>query len=192
MLNSVVPNDLINKSQKPRFSGWLDTLVDGLAIIAGVLLCALTLLICFDAVGRTIVRFSNGPDWGYTIPWAIDVAEYTLYLVTFLGAPWVLREGGHISIDLILERLTPAHRGRMLAAADMIGALVCTILFYYSCHVWWTSFREQVLIHETFVFPEWTLLSVSPVTFVVMAVIMIRRAHRPVITVRSNKPAPGL
>ena len=192
MLNSVVPNDLINKSQKPRFSGWLDTLVDGLAIIAGVLLCALTLLICFDAVGRTIVRFSNGADWGYTIPWTIDVAEYTLYLLTFLGAPWVLREGGHISIDLILERLIPAHRRRMLAAADMIGALVCTILFYYSCHVWWTSFREQVLIHETFVFPEWTLLSVSPVTFVVMAVIMIRRAHRPVITVRSNKPAPGL
>ena len=183
---------MTTKSRISLFSIGLDALIDGLAVIAGVILCALTLLICFDAVGRTLVRFSNSADWGYTSPWAIDVAEDALYITTFFGAPWVLREGGHISIDLALERLTAASRNRFLAAADMIGALVCTILFYYSCHVWWTSFREQVLIHETFIFPEWTLLSIAPVTFVVMAAIMLRRAHRPTVTLKFDKPNSGL
>ena len=189
---SVKTDNLITKSRTSRFSIGLDTLIDGLAVTAGVILCALTLLICFDAIGRTIVRFSNSADWGYTIPWAIDVAEYALYITTFFGAPWVLREGGHISIDLVLERLTPAFRRRFLVAADVIGALVCIILFYYSCDVWWTSFREQVLIHETFIFPEWTLLSIAPVSFLVMATVMLRRAHRPAVTLKSNKPNPGL
>ena len=189
---SVKSDNLITKSRISRFSIGLDTLIDALAVIAGVILCALTLLICLDAVGRTIVRFSNGAEWGYTIPWALDVAEYALYITTFFGAPWVLREGGHISIDLVLERLTPAFRHRFLVAADVIGALVCIILFYYSCDVWWTSFREQVLIHETFIFPEWTLLSIAPVSFFVMATIMLRRAHRPTVTLKRNKPDPGL
>ena len=181
-----------DNSPIPRRLKWIDLLIDGLATIAGIILCALTLLICFDAFGRTIIRFSDGPGWGYTIPWAIDVEEYALYLVTFFGAPWVLREGGHIAIDLLVERLAPVPKRWILVATNIIGTVVCATLFYYSCQVWWTSFDEQVLIHETFVFPEWTLLSVAPATFLIMTIIMLRRARSPLVNSIRNRPKTGL
>ena len=181
-----------DNSPIPKRLKWIDSLIDGLAAIAGIILCALTLLLCFDAVGRTIVRFAGDAGWGYTIPWTLDVAEYALYLMTFFGAPWVLREGGHIAIDLLVERLAPVPRRWVSVATDIIGALVCAALFYYSCQVWWTSFDEQVLIHETFVFPEWTLLSVAPATFLMMTIIMLCRAHRPFINSIRNRLKTGL
>jgi len=146
--------------------GWFDRVIDGLAVVAGAMLCALTVLICVDVAGRKPGLF--------TIPWTLDVAEYTLYIVTFCGAPWVLREGGHIAIDLFVQRLRPVLRQRVAFLTHIVGALVSAILLYYSCRVWWTSFSEGVLIHETFVFPEWLLLSVAPPVFLILLVLFVR------------------
>jgi len=183
---------LSDNSPIPKRLKWIDSLIDGLAAIAGIILCALTLLLCFDAVGRTIVRFAGDAGWGYTIPWTLDVAEYALYLMTFFGAPWVLRENGHIAVDLLVERLEPNSRRWALIAADTVGTLVCAVLFFYSCRVWWTSFQEGVLIHKTFIFPEWMLLSIAPITFFMMAIIMARHANRPLTDSLRKKLDAGL
>ena len=176
----------------PTFSKWIDLFIDGFALLAGAILCAITILLCCDAIGRTASKLFISVSWGYSIPWAIDVAEYGLYLMTFLGAPWVLRQGGHIAIDLLVEQLSPATQMRLTAFTNIMGVLVSTVLFFYSCRVWWTSFRENVLIYETFVFPEWTLLSVSPVTFFLMTIILCRRVHRPTGDCAHNKAKSGL
>ena len=55
-------------------------------------LFGLVLLICLDVTARSLRLFAT--------PWTLDIAQYSLYLITFFGAPWVLREGGHISIDV--------------------------------------------------------------------------------------------
>ena len=167
-------------------------LTNGLAVAAGIVLCALTSLIFLDTVGRSLIKLLANSDWGYTIPWALEVAEYGLYLVTFLGAPWVLRENGHIAVDLLVERLEPNSRRWALIAADTVGTLVCAVLFFYSCRVWWTSFQEGVLIHKTFIFPEWMLLSIAPITFFMMAIIMARHANRPLTDSLRKKLDAGL
>ena len=176
----------------PTFSKWIDLFIDGFALLAGAILCAITILLCCDAIGRTASKLFISVSWGYSIPWAIDVAEYGLYLMTFLGAPWVLRQGGHIAIDLLVEQLSPATQMRLTVFTNIMGVLVSTDLFFYSCRVWWTSFRENVLIYETFVFPEWTLLSVSPITFFLMTIILCRRVYHPTGDCAHNKAKSGL
>lgn len=154
--------------------GWFDRLIDALATIAGVLLCALTLLICVDAVGRIPSKLPATAHLSYTIAWTLDVAEYTLYIITFFGAPWVLRDGGHIAIDLVVHQLKPASRQRVITVTHVICAAVCAVLFYFACRVWWTSFSENVLVIETFRFPEWWLLSPAPPTFLILFAIFVR------------------
>lgn len=156
----------MSPTQRAPHGDWFDRLIDALAVGAGALLCALTVLICVDVLGRK-------PGL-YTIPWTLDVAEYSLYIVTFFGAPWVLREGGHIAIDLFVQRLGAVPRARVALLVNLVGAAVCGVLFYYSCRVWWTSYSEGVLIHETFVFPEWWLLSVAPPIFLVLLAVFAR------------------
>ena len=99
----------------------LSGIVSGFAIVAGVLLCLLTLLICIDATGRTLVRIFEVTRWGYTLPWTLEVAEYTLYFITFLGAPWVLKTQNHITVDILVEALPWRVNRYLRPITDLIG-----------------------------------------------------------------------
>ncbi len=150
--------------------GWFDRLVDFLALVAGLALVGLTVLISFDVLARYFRLFAT--------PWTLDIAEYLLYIITFLGAPWVLKDGGHIAIDMFVQQLKPLPRRRAVTATNVVGAAVCIILFFYACRTWWRSFSENILIYETFTFPEWYLFSVAPPIFLILAVIFSRAIWR--------------
>lgn len=149
----------------------LDRLVAILAGVAGVLLCGLTVLICVDVAARSLRLFP--------MPWSLDIAEYLLYAITFLGAPWVLRNGGHISVDLVSQHLGARSRRELQRVANIIGALVCLILFVYSSRVWYASFSDGTMVYETFVFPEWLLFTLAPPVFLLLLVIFVRGVIAP-------------
>ncbi|MBT4938081.1 MAG: TRAP transporter small permease [Rhodospirillaceae bacterium] len=151
--------------------GVLDYIVNFCAVLAATMVCALVLIIVGDIVSRNLRIFS--------MPWSLDVAEYSLYLITFLGAPWVLREEGHIAVDILVERLSPANRVRMERVAQIVAGLVCLILFVVSAGVCWRSYSTGTLIHETFVFPEWWMLIVAPPIFLILMIMFIRMIFWP-------------
>ena len=35
--------------------------------------------------------------------WVLELTEYALLWVTFLGAAWLLRQGGHVQVDVIVD-----------------------------------------------------------------------------------------
>ena len=145
-------------------------LIDLLAVVAGVLLGVLVVLICVDVFARSTRVLS--------LPWALDVAEWALFLITFLGAPWVLREQGHIAIEIFVARL-PRRAARVVAGfANMLGALVCAVLFVYSVRQLSRSFESGNLIHETFVYPEWVQYSVPPPVFLLLLALFVSRLFR--------------
>jgi TRAP-type transport system small permease protein len=149
----------------------LELLIDALAALAAALLCALVVLILVD-IGARYLRL-------FTLAWALEASEYMLYAITFLGAPWVLREEGHIAIELVVERLPP--RARLLArrAADLLGALVCGALFYYACRVAWRSYVSGTMVHKSFVFPEWWVYAGMPPVLLILLAIYLRWILRP-------------
>lgn len=149
----------------------LDRLVDALALLAAAQLCALVVLILVDVAARYLRLF--------TLTWGLEASEYMLYAITFLGAPWVLREQGHIGIELLVERL-PA-RGRRLArrAADALGALVCAVLFFFACRVAWRSYEAGTLVHKSFVFPEWWVYAGMPPVLLLLFAIYVRWLRHP-------------
>lgn len=125
------------------------------------------------------------------MPWSLDVAEYLLYLITFLAAPWVLVSGGHITVDLVVARLAPRARRRADRGANAIGAAASLLLFWFAGRVWWRSFRDETLVYETFVFPEWWLFAAAPPVFLLLAAIFVRRAARPTADGRAGDGPAG-
>ena len=156
---------------------WFDTLIDALAVIAGAGLCGLTALICADVAARSFRLFA--------MPWSLDVAEYSLLVITFFGAPWVLVHGGHISIDIVTERLAPARRRRVASLVNALCAGVCGALLWFSLAAWWRTFSQGTLVHETWIFPEWWLFTVPPPIFLILMVIFLRWLRRPRIVARA-------
>ncbi|MGH8741449.1 MAG: TRAP transporter small permease [Burkholderiales bacterium] len=141
----------------------LDLLIDALAVAAAALLCALVALILVDVAARYLRLFA--------LSWGLEATEYMLYAITFLGAPWVLREGGHISIELVVERLAPGPRRVVRRLSDLLGACVCVLLLYFACRVTWRSYASGIMVQKSFIFPEWWVYAgMLPVLLVLLAV----------------------
>lgn len=154
-------------SKRSRF----DALIDALALAAAALLCALVVLILVDVAARYLRLFA--------LPWSFEATEYLLYAITFLGAPWVLREEGHIAIELVVERLAAGPRRLVRRIADLLGATVCVVLFYYTCRVAWRSYENATLVHKSFIFPEWWVYAGMPPVLLVLLGIFLRWLVRP-------------
>jgi len=159
----------------------LRRLCAALAAVAGVLLGLLALLVCVDIASRQT-------DW-LSMPWSLEVAEYLLYLITFLAAPWVLVSGGHITVDLVVARLGPSARRRAGRSANAVGAIASVVLFWFACRVWWRAFSDGTRVYETFVFPEWWLFSAAPPVFALLAAIFVHRIVRPL---PDGEPSGGI
>jgi TRAP-type C4-dicarboxylate transport system permease small subunit len=162
----------------------LDRLVDALALVAGVLLCALAALVCMDVTVRTFKLFPT--------PWTLDIAQYMLYAITFLGAPWVLREDGHIAIEIFVERLPPGARRWVARCSDTLGAVVCALLVYYSARALWRSYTANNLVYQTFVFPEWYLYCLAPPVFLILLLLFLRRMAGAVHAAPREPPREGI
>jgi len=148
----------------------LDGLVTLLAIAGCLCLFGLTGLILGDVVGRGAGLFS--------IPWKIDVAQYLLYLATFLAAPWVLREGAHVSVDLIVSLLPPRAADVLSRLAAMLGALISLALVYYGYLATEQSRSAGTKIYKSIIFPEWYTFIPVPLTFALTFLIFVQAFWR--------------
>jgi len=149
----------------------LDLLIDALGVAAAALLCALVVLILVDVAARYLRLFA--------LSWGLEASEYMLYAITFLGAPWVLREEGHIAVELVVERLAPGPRRVVRRVADLLGASVCLLLFYFACRVAWRSYESGVMVQKSFVFPEWWVYAGMPPVLLVLLAVYARWILRP-------------
>jgi TRAP-type C4-dicarboxylate transport system permease small subunit len=150
---------------------WFDRLIDALALVAGVLLVLVALLIVADVAGRSLRL--------YSIAWVLEATEYMLYGLTFLGAPWLLRDQGHIAIEILVERLPAPARRQLRRVTDAIGAAICGLLFVYACRVLWRSYESGIMIQKSFVFPEWVVYLIVPPVMLLLFGVYLRWLIRP-------------
>src|SRR5574342_224626 len=98
-------------------------LLEALALVACALVFGMTLMICADVLLR-IVRIIPGVAG---LEWSNEISEAMLYLVTMLTAPWLLRRGQHIRVDIVL-RAVPKRIGWAFEwIVDVIGLICCLV-----------------------------------------------------------------
>ena len=145
-------------------------LLDRLMVLACLLLLFMTLLIGADV-------FSRNAGLG-GLAWSNEVSESILYLLTLLSAPWLLRQGQHIRVDILL-RAVPARIGWYMEwAGDLIG-LACSLYFvWYGLKVLNASYSAGAITIKTLVTPEWWLLTPLPIAFLLVAIEFVFRMYR--------------
>ncbi|MCL4182602.1 MAG: TRAP transporter small permease [Burkholderiaceae bacterium] len=141
-----------------------------LALLACVLVAVMVIVICADVVVRN-ARLGN-------LPWANEVAEYTLYLSTFLAAPWLLRQGAHVRMDMVLKLLPTTAGWTLELVADVIAALTCATLTVASANAAAASARQGSLVFKIFVFPEWWLIAPASLMFGALTIECLLRLRR--------------
>jgi TRAP-type transport system small permease protein len=151
-------------------SRWYGRLLNGMLSAAGALLLIMTLVIGADVFLRNIG--AGG------IPPSNELAEDSLYLITLLAAPGLLRQGQHIRIDIVLRAL-PRHVGWIMEwVGDVVGLICCLVFVWYGTSVAAASFFDGSISIKTLVLPEWWLLAPMPVAFALLAIEFVFRMHR--------------
>jgi TRAP-type transport system small permease protein len=145
-----------------------------LALLGAALILAMTLMICADVLLRNL-RIIPGV---VGLEWSNELSEGMLYLITMLTAPWLLRRGQHIRVDIVL-RAVPKPVGWCFEwIADALGLLCCAAIAYYAARAALASYRAGSMSIKTLVTPEWWLLSALPLAFLLLAVEMAFRMRR--------------
>ena len=153
-----------------RLSAALGAFFHFLAVLAALILLAMVAVVSADILLRNVARAS--------FTWANEVSEYALYLITLLAAPWLLRRGQHVRLDLVLVVVRPRVAWAMELIADTIGFLTCLVLLRYGVAVTLDSWRTGSITIKNLVFPEWWLLAPLPAVFLLLAVEFVFRFHR--------------
>jgi TRAP-type C4-dicarboxylate transport system permease small subunit len=153
-----------------KLSNAFGRLFDALAFVAALILLAMVAVVTTDIVLRNLTRGG--------ISWSNEVTEYALYLITLLVAPWLLRRGQHVRLDLVLGAVPPRPAWLMEAVGDVLGLLVCLVLLRYGAAMAFDSARLGAITIKNLVFPEWWLLAPLPITFALLAIEFVFRLHR--------------
>ncbi len=145
-------------------------MLTGLALLACALVALMVAVICADVLVRN-ARLGS-------LPWATEVAEYTLYLSTFLAAPWLLRQGAHVRMDIVLKTLPPGAAWALELLTDAIAVATCAALTLASAKAAMASAAQGSLVFKIFVFPEWWLITPASVMFGVLSIECLWRMRR--------------
>jgi len=149
-------------------------LLEALALAACALVFGMTLMICADVLLRN-VRLVPGL---VGLEWSNEISEAMLYLITMLTAPWLLRKGQHVRVDIVL-RAVPKRVGWVFEwIVDVLGLACCLVIAYYGARAALASFQAGSMSIKTLVTPEWWLLSVLPVAFLALSLEMLFRMRR--------------
>jgi len=126
--------------------GIFDRLIDFMAFLAGLLLAGAVLIVSFEICMRYFLRRPQ--------VWTVEVCEYILFILAFLGAPWLLKKGGHVSVDIVVERLNTKVRRYLNLLSCGVGILISTVITWFSLVTAWGCYESGVVVTKTLTIPK--------------------------------------
>lgn len=133
-----------------------------MAGIAGVMLVWLMISVIMSVVMR-----NSGLQ---PFAWLFTSSEYAILYMTMLGAPWLVREKGHVHIELVTAALPTGIRRIVSRLVAALCLLVSLILAWKGAELFLGNITRNDLDVRAYYFPKWILTIAFPVSFGLMAI----------------------
>jgi len=134
---------------------------------------SLIALIMLMVVAEVAMRyFFNRP-----IVWVIDITEYVMLFITFLGIAWLLKKEGHVVMDLLLDHLNRKSRHMAVAITSVVAAITCFIITWYGVVVGLDWYNINYFYQGALDIPAFYLEAVIPVGMFLVSIQFLRRAY---------------
>jgi C4-dicarboxylate transporter DctQ subunit len=126
-------------------------------ILAGAAMMVLGLII-FSVCLEIIMRyFFNRP-----LSWVVELTEYGLLYITFLGAAWLLRTGGHVRVDIIVNFMSERWKKRCAVFSSAVGLVVSLVLTVFGVVVTYDHLVRGIYKPTILEFPTGVVLAAVP------------------------------
>jgi len=143
-----------------------DKVVDGLAALAGILLVWLMVSV---VVSVFIRNFGGQPP-----AWLFSSSEYSMFYLTLLGAPWLVRERGHVFIEIFILQLPRPALGVLSRMVMLVCALISLVLAWKGGELVLSNVQNSDYDVRTYFIPMWIFTITYPISFALMGIEFIR------------------
>ena len=139
-----------------------DRFIDGLAIIASAMLAIIFVGIVIDVSLRT-AGFNS-------LQWYSAVAEYCLLFSAMFGAPWLVRNKGHVVVESLRMAMPPVVRKIMEKIVYSLCIILSLMFVYYGFNEFWEAIETGEIDIRSIDAPKWLLFCPIPVGFLLVAI----------------------
>jgi TRAP-type C4-dicarboxylate transport system permease small subunit len=153
-----------------RFWDVFDLVLKLLANAGMVLLFLMMISVCWEVFSRYFL--------GRGTTWVIEFSEYAILYMTFLGTAWLLREDGHVEMDIVVNALQPRTQRILRSITSLMCALVCLLLTWSGADVALDYLQRDLHRPTLMAPPQFPLFAVIPTGFSLLSIQFLRRARR--------------
>jgi TRAP-type C4-dicarboxylate transport system permease small subunit len=140
-----------------------------MVVISAILLLGLTFIVGADITLRYLFNKPLG--------WVKEVSEYTLVGLGFLVAAWILKDDGHVKMDLVLNKVPPRVQTMMNIITSIISTIVVFIITWFTMRVIIDFYQTKLVAPTVLEPPKWILLTPILVGSFLLAIQFIRRTY---------------
>ncbi len=166
-------------SFRKKFWILFDRLIDIMALLAGVILVFITVAVCYTIGMRYL--FTK------TTIWIMQTTEYALLWIVFLATAWLLREGGHITTDVLYIHLNQRTKNSLNCIMFAIGALTCAAMVILGVYHAWECIAGGVTDVRAVTVPKTAVFIIIPIGSLLLAIQFFRMAWSSLIDIRLFK-----
>jgi len=123
-----------------------DRILDLLAALAGILIVFSTLSVATGIFSRYFLH--------HPISWVTEISEYIILCSTFLLAAWVLRQEGHVKVDIVLVKFNKKAQSLINIVTSICCAIACLILTWYGIKVTWDLYKTNAFTYTVLELPK--------------------------------------
>lgn len=134
--------------------------------LSAMMLGLLTFLYIFEVVSR---YFFNSPT-----SWIFDLGRGLLCVSLVLALPDITRNQGHISIDFILEKMSPEKRIRASQLISLFCFFVCLVTAWFCLDETIRQFQNNIETWWVNPIPKWWISAFIPFGFVLSSLHFIK------------------
>jgi TRAP-type C4-dicarboxylate transport system permease small subunit len=110
--------------------------------------------------------------------WVTEVTECLLLYTTFLGTAWLLRDEGHVKVDIILNRLKPRTTAFFGILSSLVGIFVSIMMAFYGMSATWNYYRRGIYTPTAMEIPVAAILLIIPIGSFFLLIEFVRRTGR--------------
>ena len=137
-------------------------ILNGMAVLAGVLIFASFVMIVVDVTMRTV---------GLKPPlFTIAVVEYILLWFAMLAAPWLVRIKGHVFIDAVTQFLPGPIKTVVAKIVYAICIVSSSIYCYHAAGLFYVTWTKDMIDVRSIDMPQWILFGPMPICFLFVAI----------------------
>ncbi len=112
-----------------------------------------------------LIKMQLGSLW-----WLNEAVEYALYVGVFMGAPWVLQQGAHVRVDVLVSVLPDKSAEKVETALNLVGASICAILCFYGMRATLWEFADGTLPDKNLRIANWYMLVIFSLSFCLLTI----------------------